>query len=262
MINGSPQHGHLKIWFTDLTKIDSAHAPIGKYLAILDEKERARYEHLSSTELKSRFLHGRILLRTLLADCLGSPPQNIELSTSSFGRPEFAKKNMPLSFNLSHSKDLIVCVASSGRVGIDLENTMKKRNFMDIAEHYFSENECQEMQRLSLEERAVRFYLLWTLKESYLKSKGESVLSLKRRTAFSVNKTGQIEFLQDKNYNFITFQPKPNYISSVAVEGVMSLSDNVSIEEVIPLVSRNKKELQLLGATSGSVKQVTKGESR
>jgi phosphopantetheinyl transferase len=267
MIAVPRQETFLKIWSLDLSSRDCAAAPSADYLAFLDRPERERHDRLVSAPLRKRFLFGRVLLRTLLAELLGTTPGKIELTSGSSGRPELARGDSSIVFNLAHSGDMIVCAAASGTpcLGIDLEDTAKKHDIDAISAEYFSREENSQLQRLSAAEKTERFYILWTLKEAYLKSKGESIFSLDHGLSFNIRNSGQIEYTRDTAYGFLAFRLKEKYISSVAWQGPSDLvsKNDLIVEEVIPMVSRRGiKGLQVLGASSGSLKQVMSGESR
>ena len=77
-------------------------------------------------------------------------------------------------FNLSHSGDMVLCVISDAAVGCDIE--MVTDAPMEVAERYFSDS---ERNYISSAETAAgknrRFFRLWTMKESYLKTTGEGM---------------------------------------------------------------------------------------
>lgn len=77
--------------------------------------------------------------------------------------------------SLSHSSGHAVCVAapSAWRVGIDLER-IKTRDVFRLANWVCSKTECQVLNKIEKEEGELakihHFYLLWTLKEAFIKA--------------------------------------------------------------------------------------------
>jgi len=85
-------------------------------------------------------------------------------------RPKLAA---PRVHSLSHSHGHAICgVAPAGwRLGVDIERT-KPRGVMALADWVCSPYEKQSLGRLSGAIQLQRFYLLWTLKEAFIKAAG------------------------------------------------------------------------------------------
>lgn len=82
------------------------------------------------------------------------------------GRPKL--DNNELYFNISHDKDMAVCVISTENIAVDI---MKIRNIDERLLNYIL-NSSEKSPKDSYE-----FTKLWALKESYIKYKGESISS-------------------------------------------------------------------------------------
>ena len=92
-----------------------------------------------------------------------------EIEIKNNGKPYL--KNENVYFSISHSKNLALLVLSSSEVGADIENTKKERDYLSLAERYFTENECLEIKESeNIKESFIRF---WTAKEAYIKYTGE-----------------------------------------------------------------------------------------
>lgn len=92
-----------------------------------------------------------------------------------------------LHFNISHSGDWVVCAFSNYEVGVDIE---KIRDVdLNIARRYYN---FQEYEKIICENNRLEqnnlFYLLWTLKESYLKNKGIGIKGLNSQLRFELGK--------------------------------------------------------------------------
>lgn len=74
-------------------------------------------------------------------------------------------------FNLSHSGNYALCAISDQELGADVQVNSTYR--ADLASRFFSLEEQQYLQRASDPDDA--FARLWTLKESYIKAKGEGL---------------------------------------------------------------------------------------
>ncbi len=94
--------------------------------ALLDDRERDRYDRFIRAEDKARFVTGRFLARTVLADLEGLAPESIRFTTDcphcggTHGKPRLPGSD--LDFSLSHSGDRVVLVLAEGaEVGVDVE---------------------------------------------------------------------------------------------------------------------------------------------
>ena len=91
------------------------------------------------------------------------------------GKPTIAhpKDIAPLSFNLSHTERLIVCLVALDReVGVDAEDTERAGETVEVADRFFSPTEVAALRALPAQSRRRRFFQYWTLKEAYIKARG------------------------------------------------------------------------------------------
>jgi 4'-phosphopantetheinyl transferase len=131
------------------------------------ELERAgRFE---SELRRQQYVSSRAMLRALLAEHTGRPALSFELSADERGKPECAGGP---AVSISHSGDIVVCaVFDGGEVGIDIEFPGRPRNISGIAERYFSAGEAEWLANQPPD----RFYMLWVLKEAWLKATGTGI---------------------------------------------------------------------------------------
>ena len=79
----------------------------------------------------------------------------------------------PFSFNVSHSGNHgLVAVASGGRLGVDLEERLPKRDLDGLIEAVMGRDEQAELAALRGVQRLSLFYRLWTFKEAAIKALG------------------------------------------------------------------------------------------
>jgi len=196
-------------------------------LAILAPDERSRYERFHFTEDKQEFLTARYLLRTLLARHYvpGVSPQNLKFVYEDRGKPQLCKSQnvRSVSFNVSHSKGTIALAFSGNKkLGVDLEFMGRKSNYVDIAEHAFSEFELCELRKLAAEERQKRFYQYWTLKEAYIKAEGAGLSMALDRFHFDLEKSQAIRVVRHdesdtEKWRFQLRTPFPGYQAAIAI---------------------------------------------
>ncbi len=157
------------------TRLDREAAWLARMEQLLAPAELARANLLRNRQVRDRFVAGRGFLRVTLAACLGVRPEDIRLGEEEHGKPCLADGAgyESLSFNLSHADDwLVLAVARSRRVGIDMERMEDNLPFREMARIAFSPREKGELFSLPPGEQVAAFYRCWTRKEAYLKGCG------------------------------------------------------------------------------------------
>jgi 4'-phosphopantetheinyl transferase len=145
------------------------------YDALLTKDEREKVARFRFEKDRHTSLVTRALVRTVLSRYAGVPPGDFRFETNEFGRPEIRepRSERSLRFNLSHTEGLVVCLVGRDReVGVDVENRTRGGDLLDVADRFFSPFEVRALRALPSEEQMDRFFLYWTLKESYIKARG------------------------------------------------------------------------------------------
>lgn len=94
-----------------------------------------------------------------------------EIILASEGKPYI--KNNPFYFNISHSKEVVLCGISKAPVGLDVEKKTSGR--IKIAKRFFHEKEWEYLENIKEESADLEFIKLWTMKESYVKMTGDGL---------------------------------------------------------------------------------------
>ncbi len=154
----------------------------------LDAAERARCDRFRFERDRNLFLLGRALLRHCLGAMTGMAAGEIEFEYNAFGKPALA--GAPgVWFNLSHSEGaLAIALSRSGRVGVDLERATPGRAALDAAPMCFTSGEMQALKARPIARRHELFFRLWTLKEAYLKARGEGLSVALQSFEFAVDR--------------------------------------------------------------------------
>ena len=143
---------------------------IDELLPCLNESSRRRAAVFKKPRRFKQFLLGQLLLQRLYRNLF-----QIDIPSISYeenGRPFFVDSDV--TFNLSHSRNLVVCgMNKSGRIGVDIEYVNSKRNWQDIAKECFSKEELDGLSKT--EEPLNQFYFTWTIKEAVVKLLGQGV---------------------------------------------------------------------------------------
>jgi 4'-phosphopantetheinyl transferase len=114
-------------------------------------------------------------------------PQDWRFVDDAYGRPRIANedpKAQDISFNISHTRSLVVLGVTSGRaLGVDTEDIHARRAAMDLVSHYFAAEEVAQLRATPPDLLQAHFFEYWTLKEAYLKARG-----------FGLSQLGQVAF--------------------------------------------------------------------
>lgn len=150
-------------------------ALLGRYRSLLTEDERRKCARFHFERDRHSCLVTRALLRTTLSRYADVPPDAWRFLTNDYGCPSIDEPREArfLRFNLSHTKGLIVCLVARERdVGVDVEDRTRNGSLLEVADRFFSPFEVRALRSLPPEQQLDRFFLYWTLKESYIKARG------------------------------------------------------------------------------------------
>ena len=115
--------------------------------------------------------------------CSGTPSRSVRPShaaawrfqRNTYGRPgiQGGISDARLRFNLSHTRGLSACaVTQDFDIGIDVEWMNRRLNPEELMDLVFSLEEARALRSLPLPDQSQRFFVLWTLKEAYIKARG------------------------------------------------------------------------------------------
>jgi 4'-phosphopantetheinyl transferase len=165
----------------------------GDGLTILPEEVRSVRSDLYPLAGRAQMIHllGRWLVSKLLKDRTPDPIGAVV--SSSFGKPSIPGT---VSFNISHSKDLIVCAAAMhGEIGIDVEYKCP----LDWQQYQDSFSSPEWIKISSDRDPASAFLERWTKKESLVKADGRG-LRIPLQTVTLFERYGTIGTEQRKWY--------------------------------------------------------------
>jgi 4'-phosphopantetheinyl transferase len=224
---------HLWFWFPERA---CRNATLDQFEALLSDDELARYSQLRFPEHRREYLVSHALLRATLARYADTPPLDIRFQQNAFGKPELVGTGAlaDLRFNMSHTHGLAVCaITRCGDVGADVEYHTENQALLEIADHYFSPREVDDLLTLPEAQRRAAFFHYWTLKESYIKARGEG-LSLPL-DSFSFLLRGEsigFESSSDpspESWRFFSLQPAADYSCAVALRCSDSIAPRLQL---------------------------------
>lgn len=159
------------VWFS---KLECDKNAIDENYRLLSVHERDRADRFVVDHARQHYISATATVRKILSPYLNVRPNLIEFNRSEKGKPFFKKTN-PLHFNISHSADrLLVALANDYEVGVDIEHC-SPISALELAERFFTPQECQQLLRIDPNQQLTYFYRLWTLKEAFIKATGEGL---------------------------------------------------------------------------------------
>jgi 4'-phosphopantetheinyl transferase len=143
----------------------------GAGLPCWSPQEHARLSAMLAPARRQQFVAGHWLLRQLVqAFTQGGAVWQGE--TNPAGAPVLP--SCPgVHLSIAHSADWVACAVSDAPVGVDVEAPVRARDVRGLAALAFSAPETQAAARLGAADASAHFYRTWTLKEAWLKSRGE-----------------------------------------------------------------------------------------
>jgi 4'-phosphopantetheinyl transferase len=158
-------------------RVDDVDAPRWKeWHEWLAPDERRKHGRLVTKYLQREYLVTRALSRWSLSQyTVDTAPGEWIFDRTDAGRPIVVGPCPAPSFNLSNASGLVVCAVSSTPIGIDVEASSGGGRIFANAAKLFSDRENANLRSLPEEDRATRAVELWTLKEAYLKARGDGI---------------------------------------------------------------------------------------
>lgn len=180
----------------------------------LSAEERARADRYLNPAHGERYLTAHAQLRWILAQRLGCLPGSLRFERESSGKPRLAGHN--LHFNLSHSGTLgLLGVHSSLALGVDIE-AERPRNFLGLAQRYFSASEQAWLAAQPESAREHAFARLWTCKEAWMKADGRGLAVLRQPEAELEGTAAQLRAL-GRAWWVCELETAPGYAAAVVL---------------------------------------------
>lgn len=138
----------------------------------LSDSERQRLAAIVGERRRAQFLAARWQARCLLAQVLGGTPQEWPLEAPHDAPPRVPGRD-DLFLSVSHSGARTACALASAPVGLDLEQPQRQRDIAGLVALCCTAGEQALFAGRDEAARAALFYELWTVKEAWLKRRGE-----------------------------------------------------------------------------------------
>lgn len=185
---------------------------IETYKLFLSEEELALSYRKINTKLQYRSMISFALRRKLLAEQLKTKPELLHFETLKHGKP--ALKNNPLHFNVSHSENYwCIIFSTEHEVGIDIEETERTVEFLELARRFFHPAETKYLEQLTEPRQA--FWKLWTAKEAILKTNGLGISAGLEKIHLSLNEHDKAIIVAPEEMRHFTLKEYQPYLNVV-----------------------------------------------
>jgi 4'-phosphopantetheinyl transferase len=220
---------------------------LAAYDAMMTAEEREKVSRFRFEKDRHTSMVTRALVRTTLSRYADVAPRDWRFVANPYGRPEIdePREARALRFNLSHTDGLVVCLVSRGReVGVDVEDRTRGGDLLDVADRFFSPLEVKALRALPLKEQMDRFFLYWTLKESYIKARGMGLSLSLSAFSFELDSPGRgIRILFDPGFEdepgrwrFSALSYGRRHALAAGVEAGSFSEPRLVLRETIPLI--------------------------
>jgi len=209
--------------------LDDQQRRLAELHALLSDDERQRAIRFHSAHNRMRFVVARAALRSILSTYLNTSAASIRFRYGDRGKPELHDENgveRP-QFNLSHSRGTaVIAIARRRALGIDIEAKTSSVAHDRVAAQFFSAGEKDHLSSLPHEQRRAAFFAYWTLKEAYLKGRGEGVLGRLARFDVALTSSWEARLVTDRDdpmaaehWSLIPLRVARGFASAIAIRG-------------------------------------------
>jgi 4'-phosphopantetheinyl transferase len=220
-----------------------------RHKALLSSDELNLCERIRNPRQQHSAVLTRVLVRIVLSEYASIEPQAWRFTADVHDKPCIANPQSALRFNISHSRDWIVCAVGAGfELGVDVEYCHPDRDMLRLAKRFFSPPEFAALRALSAEQCIDRFYDYWTLKEAWLKATGLGISGGLDSAVFDLQDDGDMTYStpgEDATYSFNNWQLDLSYRLALCCENLQQCAAPVTIYETQPLVKSWEKPLAL-----------------
>ena len=193
----------MKIYSVNIFDIDKD--DIENLCLSIDPVKKSRIEKFINKKDRIRALIGEILIRTMIIEEVDIKNENINFGKNHYGKP-YLKEFEKFHFNISHSGNFVVCAVDDKPIGIDIEKIRYIDEYEEIAKKFFTLNELQYIFGKDFDSKLIKFYEIWTLKESYVKCCGQGLSIPLKNFSININKNDEVEAIIDNRHNQYTFR--------------------------------------------------------
>lgn len=248
--------GQIDIWLTFIDDIQNEYL-LWQYYPLLTEEEKYQYTLFRFDKDKRRYLVTRALVRVVLAKYAPIEPNQWIFSTNPYGKPKISNVDplaKHLSFNISHTDGLIIVgVSLDNAIGVDTENIQTIKAPREGLESFLAPSEIEILSQLPSTDYQARFFTYWTLKEAYIKARGEGLSLPLQNIIFQITEKKHISanFHPSCNddplhWHFWQFEVHADYLMAICLKRQTDTIPQIYFKTIIPLHSEADMQCTLL----------------
>ncbi|MDB6054966.1 MAG: 4-phosphopantetheinyl transferase [Verrucomicrobiales bacterium] len=232
----------LQVYDCDLAATPNLTATAMEFLSP-EEAERAQRFYFEKDRME--FVGCKALQRILIGRKLGLAPGSLVFTVNAFGKPALAKDL--LFFNISHSHGRgLIGLGNSGELGVDVEYIERRLEIAELAERFFSKQECEELFGLPLEQQKQGFFNAWSRKEAYIKARGKGISYGLESFSVQLTPGAPARLLEDQNdleapmkWKIEDLPVKPGFVAAAAFSPGQNLELlRISAEDFTSLITQ------------------------
>ena len=219
-----PADGVADVWFLDRP---ASMDLVDRWIAVLDDEERARADEFRTPELRARHVAAHALVRTALSAYAPVPPEGWRYARGPGGQPTLLGAPLDLHFSLSHSGTHAAVAVTVGRpVGLDLEEVDAGRDVLALAERFFTRSEQMQLRDCGVARRDTAFTTLWTVKEAVLKACGLGLGAGLQTVEASLDAQGRLTSVVAPGgpWSAVVWEPVPDLRAALAVAAASGIA--------------------------------------
>ncbi|MFP5390434.1 MAG: 4'-phosphopantetheinyl transferase family protein, partial [Gammaproteobacteria bacterium] len=240
--------GQIDVWMASTAAGTDSWCEAG-LATVLSDDERQRHGRYMFAKDRRRFLVTRLLVRYVLSRYVAVAPADWRFAASAYGKPMIANAHpvaADLAFNVSHSDQVVLLgITRDAALGIDVEDR-QRRIPLNIADSYFSAGEMHQLRALPASLQGERFLDFWTLKESYIKARGEGLSLPLDQFCFDLSEAARIGISFDARlddaparWKFWQWQPTEDSTAALCVQQQPGRAgqQSITMRRTVPFVS-------------------------
>lgn len=214
---------------------------------MLPERRKEAVDRARNPEIAKKRLYTGAFLQYVLAKETGIFTERLQYEYNEWGKPALVGSD--IHFNLSHSGDYVVLAVSDQPIGIDVEH--KTKNYEALAKRCFCPEEYEDIMSVDTrEEQEIRFLEYWTMKEAYIKLRGEGMRIpfrsfLIERQAEALSKISGQEIFEKTifldAYCISVCSEKKEALKAIVVSGAEDTTYSVSLSDCVRYCKNCKK---------------------
>ncbi len=160
----------MKLYIANVSQITSE--IYHELLSEISEERRNRLKVCHHEMDKRRGMLGELLLQRAVREELGISPAQTSFGYGEKGKP-YVKGYPEFHFNISHSRDIVLCAAGDTQVGADVQSLIVRPE--KLVRKCLTKGEADLYHAAKNEDKSSVMTVFWCRKESYMKMTGQGL---------------------------------------------------------------------------------------